>query len=68
MPTYRIFRGENNPATGRPVGFGSNVTADNAREAVLKDEREDRAAGVKSPLPVFAVYELVPVPEAQWKP
>lgn len=75
MAKFRVVRGGID--NGRKWGIGSTYEADNAKAAVAKDEEETRKAfGCPGPLgvfagtkpaPIVAVFELVPVPESDWR-
>ena len=62
--------------TGKPFGWGTIVNAETLKEALKKEDIENKIAcgdtcgGMFSPvkqLPVSGVYEMILVPEADWK-
>ncbi|QZI85802.1 hypothetical protein CPT_Summit_151 [Stenotrophomonas phage Summit] len=77
MAKYRIVRGSLNEHTGKMMGMGMNYDAPTVQEALAQELAETNKAfgspgpfGIykgSAPAPVIAVWELVPVPESEWK-
>lgn len=80
MKQFRVLRGTN--VNGKPFAVGRTYKAATAREAVKQDETHTReefartqggtyggvfAVSSVKPHPIVSVYELTPVPEADWR-
>jgi hypothetical protein len=75
MKKFRVYRGEATPS-GKKWACGLTYTAPDAKTAVRMDEAATREAfgntyggliAPSKPAPIVTVYELVPVPESEWR-
>jgi len=75
MPKYRVYRGK--PATANTQAWQEARTyiEESARDAVKQDTEHHAALdstcggffAATKPAPIIAVYEMVMVPESEWK-